>query len=52
MYNRFKRLKGLGLTVDLDSIDKDTFETIIMIDCEFDILRRDEIKANHKKGSK
>lgn len=44
MYNKFKRLKDLGLTLDLDSIDPHTFETLIMIDTEFDRIRREETK--------
>jgi hypothetical protein len=51
MYNRFKRLKDLGLTVDLNSIDYDTFETLILIDQEFDKIRSDDLKKSSKRGN-
>lgn len=52
MYNRFKRLKGLGLTLDLNEIDYQTFDILIMIDCEFDKIRRDEIEKSKKDREK
>lgn len=48
-YFRRKRLKGLGITEDIESIDPEEVEVLLFIDSQMDLQREKKSKQDSRK---